>query len=287
MSDTRVRPINKEILGMEGNDNLIVQTIPAINIINPSSFLAGQQNNVFSYGFAPMTFGRLGIFAAAKNNSERVVMVLLPQNATPDGLLICITQGFGQAADRLNPMGWANPLSKPFVEFALLKHVINRWGAQMLASPKNLALIYILRARGAHELGPFTNDGDFFIEVMQQISALTNNSFPYKNAEAFTFSSGISDFNRFIAPVSRHININAVYSIDPAHSLPIANPSGGIRKQYASGTAGGILQGFEPMVLERWASESEYPSHQKIGRFEYLHNRCLPLYTLHLALSTS
>lgn len=281
-----VRPINREILGMEGTDNLIVQTIPGISTINPASFRAGQRNNVFSYGYAPLTYGRLGIFAAAKNNSERVVMVLLPQNTTPDGLLICITQGFGQAADRLIPMGWSNPLSKPFVEFALLKHVINRWGAQMLASPKNLALIYILRAAGANELGPFTRDGDFFYEVMSQISAQTNNSFPYNTAEAFTFSSGISDFNNFIGPVSQNINISAVYSIDPAHSLPIANPSGGIRKQYASGTAGGILHGFEPMVLGRWVNESEYASHRTIGQFEYLHNHCLPRYTLHLALST-
>lgn len=281
-----VRPINQEILGMSGTNNLINQTIPGIGLINIPSFRPGQRNNAFSFGFAPMTSGRLGLFAAGKNNSERVVIVLLPQNATPDGLLICITQGFGQAADRLIPMGWSNPLSKPFVEFALLKHVINRWGAQMLASPKNLALIYILRAAGSHELGPFTRDGDFFYEVMSQISSLTNNSFPYNTAEAFTFSSGISDFNNFIGPVSRNININAVYSIDPAHSLPIANPSGGIRKQYASGTAGGILHGFEPMELQRWTNESEYASHRTIGRFEYLHNRCLPLYTLHLALST-
>ncbi len=286
MSDASVRPINKEILGMEGTNNLILQTIPAINIINPASFRAGDKTNVFTYSFVASKAARLGIFAAKKNNVERAVMMLLPESSKPDGLLICITHGFAQAAHALEPLGWANPLSGKFVEFALLKHIINRWGAQMLASRKNLALVYILRAKGASELGPFANDGAFFMEVMKQIADLTNNAFSYQKAEAFTFSSGIVDFNNFITSVGSHIPINAVYAIDPVHSLNITNPSGGIKKQYASGTAGGLYPGFEPMILERWQNEARFEMHKVEGRFQYLHNHCMPMYCLHLALET-
>src|SRR5688572_3096194 len=132
MSEATVRPINKEILGMEGTDNLILQTIPSISIINRATFLAGDKNNVFSYNVAPGKTGRLGIFAAKKNNVERAVMVLLPVNTKPDGILICITHGFAQASAVLDKLGWGNPLSPEAVKFALLKHIVNRWGAQML-----------------------------------------------------------------------------------------------------------------------------------------------------------
>jgi hypothetical protein len=286
MSEAIVRPINKEILGMEGSNNLILQTIPAIGIINKNSFLAGDKTNVFSYSVAPGKTGRLGIFAAKKNNVERAVMVLLPQTAKPEGILICITHGFAQASAVLDKLGWANPLSPEAVKFALLKHIVNRWGAQMLASRKNLALVYILRAKGAKELGPFANDGPFFLDVIKQIADLTNNAFSYGQAEAFTFSSGIYDFNKFIAPVGKLLPVNAVYAIDPVHSLNIINPSGGVRKQYASGTAGPMIAGFEPLGLGRWQKEDRYEI-DKNDRFQYLHNHCMPMYCLHLALETT
>lgn len=285
-NNAEVRCINREMLGMESSDNLIRQTIPGIPIINTAMFRAGESRNEFSFGYVPTTVGRLGIFAAGKNNVERAVMMLLPETGRADGVLVCITQGFAQAGAALDALGWAKPLSTEFVKFALLKHVINRWGAQLLASRRNLALVYILRAKGASELGPFANDGAFFVDAMSQISALTNSAFSLNQFEAFTFSSGIYDFNRFIAAVGSQLTVNAVYSIDPASSTVISNPSGGRRKQYASGTAGAIRPGFEPMNLERWRNEGRYDSHQIEGRFQYLHNHCLPMYTLHLALTT-
>lgn len=279
-----VRPINKEILGMDGANNLITQTIPAIGIIDTSSFRAGDPKNEFSFSVAPPITGRLGVFAAKKNNVERAVIMLLPQTGQADGVLICITHGFAQASSVLEPLGWSNPLSQEHVKFALLKHVVNRWGAQMLASRRNLAMMYILRAKG-NELGPFARDGAFVKQVLTDIAALTGNAFSFDQVEGFTFSSGIADFNHFIGAASSHLNFRAVYSIDPANSLVVGFPKGGIRKQYSSGTAGGILPGFEPMPLERWRKESRYET-DKGSRFQYLHNHCMPLYCLYLALQT-
>lgn len=293
MSETSVRPINKEILGMEGNDNLIQQTVPAISVINTGLFRAGDKTNVLSFNNSPQTVGRLGIFAAKKNNVERAVIMLLPKSGKPDGVLICVTQKF-QQSKALQAFKWENPLLPEFVHFALLKHVINRWGAQMLAAQRNLALVYILRAKGASELGPFTSDGKFFVDVIKQIAELTNNAFSTEKAEAFTFSSGIFDFNNFILAVGKHLPINAVYSIDPSSSLFAANPSGGRIKQYASGAVGGFLPGFEPMPLERWVNENTYENIPLEARSnprndhikQYLHNHTMPTYSLYLALKS-
>jgi len=281
-----VRPINQQIIGMTSDDNLINQTIPAIGLINIAGFRPGDASNTLTFTFAPQTSGRLGIFAAEKDGVERAVIMLLPQ-ATPDGVVICITQGFGQAADKLNPLGWSDPLSPQFVNFALLKHVINRWGAQTLAaSRRNMALMYILRAQSSNELGPFAHDGPFLDFVLGEIVGLTNNAFSYDNCEAFTFSSGIYEFNNFITAVQGSVNINAVYTIDPVRSIPATVPSGARRKQYASGQAGGLAPGFEHMPLGRWRNEDQFASSARIGAFEYLHNRCMPLYVLYLALQT-
>ena len=281
-----VRLVNQDIIGMDGPNSLITQVIPAITVIDIPSFRAGDRNNEFSYSFAAQTTGRLGIFAAKKDNVERGVIMLLPQTGIAEGVLICITQGFGQAAATLNPLGWANPLAPKYVQFCLLKHVVNRWGAQMLASKKNLALMYIVRAKG-NELGPFARDGLFVRQVLTEIAELTDGAFSIDRIEGFTFSSGVSDFNTFIGAVGGKLNVNAVYNIDPAHSVSVAQPENGTRKQYASGQAAQFVAGFEPMALNRWKNEDQYESHKKIGPFEYLHNHCMPRYCLYLGLQTS
>src|SRR5215207_7989223 len=103
MSNTQsVRPFNREILGMEGTNNLIGQTLPALAGIDISSFRAGDRSNVLGFMPIPTSFGRLGIFVAEKNGVERVVIMLLPQNTRPDGILICVTQGFQQASRTLD-----------------------------------------------------------------------------------------------------------------------------------------------------------------------------------------
>jgi hypothetical protein len=147
--------------------------------------------------------------------------------------------------------------------------------------------MYILRAQGSNELGPFAHDGPFLNFVLSEIQSQTNNAFSFNTCEAFTFSSGIYEFNNFIAAAQGSVNITGVYTIDPVHSIAATTPSGATRKQYASGTAGGLVGGFEHLPLARWRNEDEFASSNRIGAFEYLHNRCMPLYVLYLALQTS
>lgn len=100
--------------------------------------------------------GRLGIFAAKKGDAERALILLLPATTKPDRVIIAITQGFGQAIDTVGPLGFNNPLSPKLIQFVLLKHVINRWGTQTLASKKQMAFLYIVRSGQGKkgELGP-------------------------------------------------------------------------------------------------------------------------------------
>jgi hypothetical protein len=271
---------------MNGPNNLIQQTIPSIGIINRPSFRYGVLNNVLTFSYAQATTGRLGIFAAQKNGVERAVILLLPLHATPDRVIICVTQRFAQAARDLNPLGWSNPLSKPFLEFVLLKHVVNRWGAQILASGRDMAFLYIVRAQG-QELGPFSSDGPFVADVLNQIATLTGGAFSYDHVEAFTFSNGVSDFNGFIHAIAQALNVEAVYGIDPAGAVSVERPSGAIRKQFLSGQTGGPSGGFEFVGLDSWRNEDQFPRRTTFANpwpFNYLHNLCMPMYILNLAL---
>jgi hypothetical protein len=286
--DISVRSINQEIIGMDGPNHLVNQIIPSIGVINPSSFRMHAMNNRLTFSSVGSTTGRLGIFAAQKGAQQRAVILLLPSSGTPSRLLICITQGFGQAARDLEPLGWSNPLSRPFVNFCLLKHVINRWGAQTLAATADTAFLYIVRARG-DELGPFANDGAFVLEVLTQLASLTGDSFSFDQVEAFTFSSGVSDFNVFINSISSLVNIQAVYGIDPAQAMPLARPGGCERKQYLSGQTGGPSPGFEYLGLDSWVNEFRYPDRMKLPDpwvFNYMHKWVMPMYILNLALAT-
>jgi hypothetical protein len=286
--DISVRSINQEIIGMDVPNHLVSQIIPSIAVINPSSFRQHAMNNRLTFSSVGQTRGRVGIFAAQKGSQQRAMILLLPSGGTPSRLLICITQGFGQAARDLNPLGWGNPLSPPFVNFCLLKHVINRWGAQTLAARDDTAFLYIVRARG-NELGPFANDGPFVLDVLTQLAALTGNAFSFDHVEAFTFSSGVSDFNVFINAVAPVLNVDAVYGIDPAQAMPLARPGGCERKQYLSGQTGGPAAGFEYLGMDSWIKEWRYPDRMRMPDpwpFNYMHNWVMPMYILNLALAT-
>ena len=286
--DPAVRVVTGEILGaFPTTDNLILQTIPPIGIIDESSFRPGDQNNELRFRVVGPTVGRLAIFAAKKNNVERAVILLLPPSGVATKILICITQGFGQATAALDPLGWSNPLSPPFVQFALLKHVVNRWGAQTLAGKKNMGFMYILRAKDPKELGPFTNDGDFVVQVLTEMAALTNNAFSFDEAEAMTFSSGIFEFNTFVGSLTGKLSVAACYNLDPAKATACALPPGGVRRQFLSGQTGGPRAGFEFMPLPRWKNEAFFQNAKTVGAFQYLHNHAMPLYTLFLGIQTS
>ena len=290
---TSVRPIVTETLGMSGSDNLIQQTLPSIAVVSVGSFVAGDPRNQPSFTYAPGKVARLGVFAARKGNQERAVILLLPPTGTPDRLLIAITQGFAQAARNLEPLHWSDPLSPDLIKFTLLKHVVNRWGAQTLASKKQMAFLYIVRARATQELGPFTKDGPFVREVLDQLVALTGNAFSYDHLEAFTYSSGISEFNQFAQSLSGELNLEVVYSIDPNPAIPAAPSHGALRRQFLSGqTFAGPTPppGFEFMPANRWANEDrfgEMDSFPAPALFNYLHNWVMPMYTLYLGIQLS
>jgi Putative peptidoglycan binding domain len=286
--DPAVRVVTDQILGaFPTTNNLISQIIPPLNVVDESSFRAGDQTNELRFRVVAPTVGRLAIFAAKKNNVERGVILLLPPSSAADRILICITQGFAQASATLDPLGWANPLSPPFIQFVLLKHVVNRWGAQTLAGKKNMGYMYIVRAKAANELGPFANDGAFVVQCLTEMAALTNDAFSFGQAEGMTFSSGIFEFNTFIGSLAGKLNVAAVYSIDPAKATATAIPPGGVRKQFLSGQTGGPRAGFEFLPLSRWKNEPFFPTTKVFSQFQYLHNHTMPLYTLFLGIQTS
>ena len=284
-----VRSVNQQILGMDSSNHLITQIIPSIAVANPSSFRWHALNNQLTFSSVAQNTGRLGIFAAEKDGQTRAVILLLPSAGTPSRLMISITQQFQQAHADLDPLGWSNPLSPPFINFVLVKHVINRWGAQILAATNDMAFLYIVRAQQGDELGPFASDGAFVQEVLTQLVTLTNNAFSFDQVEAFTFSNGVSDFNAFVPSVSSVLNIEAVYGIDPADATPIVRPGDASRKQYLSGQTGGPKAGFEFLGLDSWINEwrwDERTTFKKPWPFNYLHNWVMPMYVLNLALTT-
>jgi hypothetical protein len=282
-----VRLITEEVLGsFPATDNLIQQVLPAFPLINELRFVAGRPEVPFEFRVFPPTVGRLAIFAAQKGNDERAVILLLPASSRPDRILIHITQGFAQAINTVGPLGFAKPISPPLIQFCLLKHIINRYGPQTLAGRKNMGLMYIVRAAGK-ELGPFANDGPFVRQVLNEMAALTNNGFATDTVEAFTFSSGIVDFNPFVNAIQSQVKVAAVYNIDPSHTMDASVPSGAVRKQYLSGQTGAPRPGFEFAPRPRWKNEDLFIAGQKETAFNYLHNYALPKYMLFLAIQTS
>lgn len=279
-----VRCINTEMVGMTGPDNLFQQVLPARMMTDMAMFRRNTPGDQLRFRPLGMDFCRLGIFAASKGTMERVVILALPKAVKADRICIAITQGFGQAADVLNKLGWSNPLSKPFVEFALLKHVVNRYAPQVMASRKNMGLLYILRAgQGSHELGAFAKDGDFTLQVLRELVTLTNNAFSFDAVEAFTYSSGISDFNTFIASITGKMNVAGTYNIDPAKGAEAAS-GGGFRVQFLSGqTTNGSKAGFEFLPHPRWVNEALFRANER-SHFSYLHNHALPNYCLNMGI---
>ena len=288
-----VRSINTEILGMNAPGNLVPQILPSIEVISEATFRPGVVSNAFSFRSTAPNVGRLGIFAAKKGDVERALILLLPATTKPDRVIIAITQGFGQAIDTVGPLGFNNPLSPKLIQFVLLKHVINRWGTQTLASKKQMAFLYIVRSGQGKkgELGPFATDGAFMKQTLTELVSLTNNAFSFDNVESFTFSSGISDFNPFLLAIEPHLNVRAVYTLDPNPRNPARLPPGGVRKQFSRSSV--AAAGFELVPINRWKNESKFTTRQTLAKpgqdadFEYLHNRCVPLYLLHLGIQLS
>lgn len=294
-----VRPINQEILGMAGTNNLVDQAIPSLAYIVPSTYRRNDPKNIPLFMSTPPMVGRLGIFAAKKGNEERFVILVLPRVGIVTRVMVYVPQVFAQARKKLDPLGWKNPVSKPFIEYVLEKHVLNRFAPQILSSRVDTALVYLGRADGSTELGPFAADGSFLKQVLGDLSALTNGAFSFGRFEAFTFSSGIIDFNKFLGGLGGQFNIEKVYSIDPKGAIPAAPPPGTPMRQLVTGATMHYPMapaGFEIMGIERWKNEFTYaqstnlaglpPKDRASAIGNYLHNVCAPLYFLRLAMNT-
>lgn len=284
-----VRPITKEILGLEGPQNLIDQIIPPISVLAEATYRKNDDKNRPQFGWVPGTVGRLGIFAAKKNGVERAVILLVPKTAVPDTTLVCITQEFAQATEVLESMGWGNPLSPALIQYCLMKHVVTRWGAQVLTSRKPMAFVYIVRAKG-DELGPFASDGAFLKQVLGEMAALTGNAFGFGKVEAMTFSSGIFSFNRFLKSLAGHLPLTQIYNLDPTNGVAAAAPPGVSRREFTRMKTGQLGAGFDHLPLPRWENEWLYTKEFKPpfpSEYQYLHNHCMAMYALRLGLQTS
>lgn len=288
-----VRPITAQILGaFPSTNNLITQILPARPCIDIASYRAGATGPDLRFGALMSMTARVGVFAAGKNGVERAVILMLPMSAKPTRMLICISHGFGgqgpQTLATVKSLGWENPLSPPLISFSLLKHVVNRWGAETMAARKNMGFLYIQRAAGK-ELGPFADDGPFVRQVLEELQALTDGAFSFDSVETMTFSSGIGDHNLFVNAIRNHLNVACCYVIDPNPQAHAANPPGAARREFRSGVTSKEppMAGVDFLPVGRWTNEPFHFKKQIEGEYHYMHNWAMPQYMLYLGIQTS
>lgn len=291
-----VRLITDQVLTFGGPfnsaDNMITQIIPAIAVVQPSSYSRHMGNRDLQFTTASATTARLAVFAAKKNGVERAVILVLPRSVNPDTILICISQGFGgqkkEIIKKIEALNWRNPLSSPWIDMLLTAHIVPRWAAQMLASGKPMGLMFIVRSGAAGgELGPFAADSAFLRQVLDEMRGLTNNAFSYKSIHTFTYSSGIKDHNMFLGAIQNDLPVEASYAIDP---VPQGHPAllKGKRRMFWSGVVSKQppMAGAEYLPLARWKQEPEQPWRLKFGQYSYMHGWVMPQYCLYIALRT-
>ncbi len=292
-----VRAVTGEVLTFGGpfniGNNMVTQIIPAIGIIKTASYKPGGSGKPLEFTFSAPTTARLGVFACQKDGVERAAILLLPATTNPDRLLICISHGFGgqrgEVVRRLESFGWRNPLSKPLIEAMIMSHIVTRWGAQMLASKKQMAFLYIVRSGApGGELGPFAADGAFLKQVLTEMRDLTNGAFSFSTVETMTYSSGLNDHNRFIGAIQGSFNVSASYVIDPKPQGH-ASTKNAKRRMFWSGAVNGQppMAGAEFLPLGRWKDEPQRHTLKIMGPQKYLHEWAMPYYCLYLALQTS
>jgi hypothetical protein len=287
-----VRPITKEIFGGAGPDHLRAESCAGTFIIDVASFRTGDLKNAPTFSVNPVKQARLGVFACRKDKVERAAILLLPATGVPDRVIIGITHRFSPQTKFFDRLGWANPLSRDLIQDVTKRFALFRWGSQILESKKKTsAMLLFVRAKG-DELGPFGSDGKFVKHVLTAISGLTNDAFVPRNVEAFTFSSGITDLNRFLAATAGVLNMVAIYNQDPAPTASPQNARGAVVRQFASGIIGPFAPGFEPLPLARWVKEPFFARRQALPLFRnndalYLHDHCIGDYTLFLGIQQS
>jgi len=306
VAEPPVRDITKKVfdgLGLpfspDGN-NLVPIAMPTAStfkVIDESRFAFGRKDPL-QFRDVPNNIGRIGIFAAKKGASERAVILVVPKGATPDSVLAVISTRFSQNADFFQKIGGGDPLSPKVILFLLNSHLKDNhgWASQMLASSKQMAVVYIVRSlasKTSGELGPFATDGAFFRQCLVQMKALTNNSFSFGSLTAMSFSLGIADLNPFVGAISKHLKVARVINLDPQHAIHALRPKGAAAVEFLSGETG-VGPGFELLPEPRWVNEELFKAKKasgafktKQGRLIYFHDRCIANYTLRLALEKS
>jgi hypothetical protein len=301
-----VRDITKKVfdgLGLPFSsdaNNLVPIAMPTagtFKVIDESRFAFGRKDPL-QFREVPNNIGRIGIFAAKKGASERAVILVLPKGTAPDSVLAIISTRFSQNADFFQKVGGGDPLSPKVILFLLNSHLRDNhgWASQMLASSKQMAVVYIVRSlesKTTGELGPFATDGAFFRQCLVQMKALTNNSFSFGSVTAMSFSLGIVDLNPFVGAISKHVKVTRVINLDPQHAFHAVRPKGAAAVEFLSGETG-VGSGFELIPEARWVNEDLFKAKKasgalktKQGRLAYFHDRCIANYTLRLALEKS
>jgi hypothetical protein len=301
-----IRDITKSVFDAIGlpfspdANNLVPIAMPTagtFKVIDESRFAFGKKDPL-QFRDVPNNIGRIGIFAAKKGASERAVILVVPKSGTPSSVLAVISTRFSQNADFFQKVGGGDPLSPKVILFTLNSHLRDNhgWASQMLASSKQMAVVYIVRSLASKttgELGPFATDGAFFRECLVQMSALTNGSFSFGSVTAMSFSLGIVDLNPFVSAISKHVPVTRVINLDPQHAAHAVRPKGARAVEFLSGETG-IGSGFEIIPEARWVNEDQFATRKasgalktKQGRLAYFHDRCIANYALRLALEKS
>lgn len=282
-----VRLITEQILGsFPASDNLIQQTIPGVQTVDIAAFMAGRGEKPLQFLRAPQTTARLAIFSCETGGDKRAVILALPPAKRPSGVIFTVAARFGQAvASTPELKNFGNPLDPTMLKFALLKHIVQRYAPQVIASGRPLAIAYIVRSAGTSELGPFAADGDFVRDCLAGMAALTNNAFSFDTIEASTHSNGISDFGPFIGAIAKRLTVKTIYNIDPVDATAAPAMDGVTRRQYLSGQTGDSRPGFVFLPHQMWRNEDFFnPRPRGAELFQYLHSSALPRHCLFMGL---
>jgi hypothetical protein len=282
-----IRPITSDIAGpgaLFRGDQTKLDTV-----IDVSTFRAGDRSNAPKFLPSAPKPTRTAVFAARYGRTERAYLLICPANSRPSNLLIVITHVFNQSRENheyYSSLGYSNPLSSPLIRDIYTRFGMQRWGGQLMAATDNYALLLPVRAlsHGEGELGAFVTQPRVGARIVGEIWEQSGRAFGIERVDVATFSSGIYDCNAFVATGGRGLPFSRGYNQDPAGASALSSTIG-TRKQYLSGKTGAAKGGFEFMPVSRWINEPNYAAAHR-QEFNYLHNHCLPNYTLYLALKT-
>ena len=284
-----VRPITAELFGGP-KDIWRSAQIPLIHVVDLTTFRPGQIANELRFLPVPGKTVKFAVFAAKLGAVERAFVLMAPLQGHTRNLLIAISHYFGQQDTYYSNLGYSNPLSLALIKTVTDNFVLKRWGAQLMAARNDYALLMPVRAKaglGVSELGPFVEQSGICTQVVKKIFMLTEGAVGADRVELVTFSNGITAANQFIARGGKGLNIQRACNQDPAGGASIL-ASVPVRRQFISGetTGGRPMPGFEFLPLQRWKNEPNFNTlwPNELGRFNYLHNWCIPRYTLYMAL---